>query len=429
MTSTTSSTSTAPPRQRWAEIGAAGGTFAEGYGWILYSTFAALFAPVLFFSPADPLAATLGGLLTLGVAFLARPFGMVLFGHLADRYGRRPVLMGTVALMGAADLAIVLLPTYAQVGALAPVLLVAARFAQGIAYGGEWGPATLVAAEDASTRRGRAGATVAAALTAGSVLATAMLLLVTTTLTRDELLTWGWRAPFALGVVLAVVVLLVRRRVPETATFEAARKRGELVPHPIRTTWRRHPRTVALLIAACSGTGAAFYIALVLGQTWGIQIGYSRPQVTLLALALSIGMVALSLVGGRMADRFGARATVAVAAAATALFAPAWALLVGSGNIALAVIGSLVLGGTASAGFAAFGAYAGGFFGAPLRASGLSLSQQIGSVIGGGLVPVVAAALLAATGSIVPVVAILIALQIVALLALRRLGPAQEWTS
>jgi MFS family permease len=414
-------------------LAASAGTITEGYDWVIYSSFVAIVAPVLFFPPGDAAAASLLALATFSVAFVARPFGTVVCGQLADRYGRRPVLFGTVALMGVATAVIAAAPTYAAIGVGAPLILIIARLAQGFAYAGEWGPATLMAAEDTPAERGRRAAAVPAALYIGSILATIVLLVFTSLLSRDDLLAWGWRVPFVIGAVLAAGVLLLRSRAPETTRFEELRARGELVANPIGQVLRGYAKPVALLTLVCAANAGAFYIAIVFGQSWGIQLGYSRPQVTLLVLVASVASLIEVLVLGRLADRIGSKPLISTGLVLTIVATAVWALLFSSGVFALAAVGTVLLSLAGTFGFAVFGPLAGAQFPAAVRASGIGLAFQLSSVIGGGILPLVAATVLggvaaggAGTAITLYVVTPLIGLQVAGLFAMRRLN-AREW--
>ncbi|HYH31967.1 MAG TPA: MFS transporter, partial [Pseudonocardia sp.] len=198
------------------------GTVIEYYDFLLYATASAVVFNRVFFSPLDPLAGTVASFGALATGYLARPLGGVLFGHFGDRIGRKRMLVLTMALMGVASVLIGLLPTYDQVGVLAPVLLVVLRIAQGVAVGGEWGGAVLMSAEHATTRRGLWASFTNAGAPSGMVLSTLVLALAAATTGEQAFLAWGWRIPFLLSAVLLAVGLFVRAKVEETPVFTAA---------------------------------------------------------------------------------------------------------------------------------------------------------------------------------------------------------------
>jgi MFS family permease len=198
------------------------GTAIEYYDFFIYATAAALVFNKVFFPAFEGLAGTLVSLSTFAVAFLVRPIGGIVIGHLGDRIGRRPMLVFTLVAMGAATLLIGLLPGYAQLGAWAPVLLVALRVVQGIAVGGEWAGAVLLSAEHATSRRGLWASFTSAGAPSGLLLSTVALTISASALGEQEFLAWGWRIPFLLSAILLVLGLVVRAKVEETPVFRSA---------------------------------------------------------------------------------------------------------------------------------------------------------------------------------------------------------------
>ncbi|MGH3585087.1 MAG: MFS transporter, partial [Pseudonocardia sp.] len=206
-----------PPTQlRRAVLSSYLGSVIEYYDFLLYATASALVFNEVFFSALDPLVGTVASFGTLATGYLARPLGGALFGHFGDRVGRKRMLILTMALMGVASMLIGLLPTYEQVGALAPILLTVLRVAQGVAVGGEWGGAVLMSAEHATTRRGLWAGFTNAGAPSGMVLSTLVLALAAGATGEEQFLAWGWRIPFLLSAVLLGVGLFVRARVEET---------------------------------------------------------------------------------------------------------------------------------------------------------------------------------------------------------------------
>jgi hypothetical protein len=223
------------------------GTAIEWYDFLLYGTAAALVFNRLFFPAFDPLVGTLAAFATFAVGFLSRPLGGALFGHFGDRLGRRSMLVASLLVMGFATATIGLLPTYEQVGALAPLLLIALRFLQGIGLGGEWGAAVLLAVEHAPPgRRGFYGSWPQVGGPAGIVAANGAFAAMAT-LPEADLLTWGWRVPFLLSLVLVVVGLVVRRALPESPTFDQIQRAGAASPTPVLEVLRTHRRPGELL--------------------------------------------------------------------------------------------------------------------------------------------------------------------------------------
>src|SRR6187401_1776457 len=230
---------------RRVSLASAIGTTIEWYDFFIYGTAAATVFGPQFFPQVSELAGTLAAFATFGIGFIARPLGGVVMGHYGDRLGRKFMLVWSLLLMGGATLAIGLLPTYAQIGAWAPALLVVLRFVQGFALGGEWGGAILMSVEHAPEgRRGLFGSIVALGLPAGIILSNLVFLIVTTLLTPEQFAAWGWRIPFIASVVLVAVGLFVRLSIAESPIFAGVLRAGTARRMPVLDVLRTDTRTV-----------------------------------------------------------------------------------------------------------------------------------------------------------------------------------------
>ncbi|MDF2824617.1 MAG: ral substrate transporter, partial [Mycobacterium sp.] len=257
------------------------GTTIEFFDFYIYATAAVSVFPHLFFPKGDGTAALLASLATFGLAFVARPLGSILFGHFGDRVGRKATLVGSLLTMGIATFAIGLLPTYAQVGVLAPALLAVMRFAQGLALGGEWSGAALLATETAKPGK-RAWAAMWPQLGApfGFLLANGLFLILIIALghsnTEPDLdgafLTWGWRVPFLLSAIMVAIGLYVRLRLTETPVFARAVERGERVKAPVTEVFRGNWRQLIIGTFVMLATYTLFYIV----TTWALSYGTGK---------------------------------------------------------------------------------------------------------------------------------------------------------
>jgi MFS family permease len=232
-------------------LAASVGSALEWYDFFLYGTAAALVFGELFFPKSDPVVGTLLAFLTFGVGFVVRPLGGILFGIMGDRYGRKPVLVVTLLMIGIGTTAIGLLPTYAQIGIWAPLLLVAMRVVQGLGAGAEYGGAVIYLVEHAPARhRGFWGGFAPLGVSVGNLLAAGAFALVTM-LPREAMLSWGWRLPFLASFLLILVGIFVRLRVAETPVFtEAVVARGKVERNPAMEALRQHPRNFLVVLGA-----------------------------------------------------------------------------------------------------------------------------------------------------------------------------------
>ena len=383
------------------------GSVIEYYDFLLYATASAVVFNQVFFSALDPLVGTVASFGTLATGYLARPLGGALFGHFGDRLGRKRMLVLTMALMGVASVLIGLLPTYEQVGALAPVLLVVLRIAQGVAVGGEWGGAVLMSAEHATTRRGLWASFTNAGAPSGMVLSTLVLALAAATTGEEEFLAWGWRIPFLLSAVLLVIGLFVRAKVEETPVFAAAQ--GQRERPPLVEVLRRHPRTLALSVGVGFGAFVAQGTLTTFVISYAVQAGFARPTV-LNALTVSSVVAIVGIIGfSALSDRLGRRPVVL----AGALVMAGWSFLIfpliDSGSaLLLAVAVVLGQGVVHAAMYGQLAALYSELFPTRSRYTGASLGYQIAG-IGAGLAPVVFAGVLSGTGNTVLVSAIIAA--------------------
>jgi len=377
------------------------GSLIEFYDFLLYATAAALVFNQVFFSGMDPLAGTVASFGTLFAGYLARPLGGVLFGHFGDRLGRKKMLVITMAAMGIASALIGALPTHDQVGALAPILLVALRIVQGVALGGEWGGAVLLSAEHATSRRGLWASFTNAGAPSGMVVSTGVLALVAAGTTEAQFLAWGWRIPFLLSIALVAFALFVRLKVTEPPVFAdaAASSESESESWPLLEVLKRHPRNLLLAIGIGFGAFVAQSTLTVFVVSYAVQAGFERGAV-LNALVISSVLAVAAILGySALSDRIGRRPVVAagaigMVAVAFALFpmidTGSWGLLLLAVVLGQSVVHPMMYGPLA--------ALYSELFATRTRYTGASLGYQISST-GAGATPLAFAALLAAGAS------------------------------
>ncbi len=376
------------------------GTTIEWYDFFLYGSAAALVFNKLFFPKSDPLTGAMLAFATYALGFAARPLGGLVFGHFGDRIGRKRLLMLSLMMMGGATMLIGCLPTYAQIGTLAPVLLVLLRLVQGFAVGGEWGGAVLIVAEHGSAeRRGFFTSWPQAGVAAGNIVATAVLVFMTAVQSEADFLAWGWRVPFLLSVVLIAVGWWVRSTVAESPLFEAARAE-KAASAPVIEAIRTRPK--ALLTGG--GLRLAENICYYVITTFSIvyiteQVGLTRQTALNAILIGSIVQFCAIPLFAMLSDRIGRRPVYAFGAALTGLWAFAFFKLLDTGATPLVILAIIVglLGHAAMYGPQA--AFIAEMFPTRIRYSGASLAYQLTSIVAGSLAPIIALAILKSTGS------------------------------
>jgi len=406
---------------RRTAIAALAGTSIEYYDFFLYGTASALVFPTVFFPSEATATSLLASFSSFAIGFLARPLGAVIFGHIGDRRGRKPALVVALLLMGAATTLIGCLPSYAQVGAVAPVLLVALRLLQGLALGGQWGGAILIVTEDAPpSRRGFYGSFAQMGAPLGAIFANVIFLVVSAIVGSDGLLSWAWRIPFLLSIALIGVALITQFKLQDTVAFRAFR---EIEAHrpgigvggsPVVKSFRLFPKQILQAAGAFVAMNVSFYVLVTFSLAYGSNAsGLSIPSSTMLTGVLlgAIVMVPGTFLSSVISDRWGRRSILIASSALLACWAFALFPLLNTrtlwGICTALCVGQFLNG-------MIFGPLAPLFselFPPAVRYSGASLAYQLGAILGGALAPLVATSLLIRFGT--PAVSIYMAVMCV----------------
>ncbi|CAM5640416.1 MFS transporter [Streptomyces canus] len=368
------------------------GTAIEFYDFFVYGTAAALVLGPLFFPTFSPLAGTLAAFGTFGVGFVARPLGSVLFGHIGDRHGRRPVLVASLLLTGAATVAVGCVPTYDTLGVAAPVLLLVLRFLQGLGLGGEWGGAVLLTAEHApAERRGLWTSFPQVGPALGFLLANGVVLALSTALSEAQFAAWGWRVPFWAAGVLAAVGLWLRSSLPESPGFLEI---DEYARVPLAEVVRDHGRLVLLTAGALAIGYAIFYTVTTWSLAYGTErLGVSRTVMLTCIMAAVLVKGSLTPVVALLGDRYGRRPLCLAGCAAAALWMFPMVALLATGEPLLMFLGFLGAMIAFITMFAVIAAYLPELYEPRVRCTGAAVGYNLGGVVGGALTPIVATAL------------------------------------
>ncbi|MFJ6081869.1 MFS transporter [Streptomyces sp. NPDC092369] len=368
------------------------GTAIEFYDFFVYGTAAALVLGPLFFPTFSPLAGTLAAFGTFGVGFVARPLGSVLFGHIGDRRGRRPVLVASLLLTGGATVAVGCVPTYDTIGVAAPVLLLVLRFVQGLGLGGEWGGAVLLTAEHAPAERRALWSSfpqIGPAL--GFLLANGVVLALSTALSDAQFAQWGWRVPFWIAGVLAAVGLWLRSSLVESPGFLEI---GDHARVPLVEVARDHWRLVLLTAGALAVGYAIFYTVTTWSLAYGTErLGVSRTVMLTCIMAAVVVKGSLTPVAALLGDRYGRRTLCLAGCTAAAVWMFPMVALLATGQPLLMFAGFL---GALLAFVTMFGviaAYLPELYEPRVRCTGAAVGYNLGGVLGGALTPIAATAL------------------------------------
>jgi len=376
------------------------GTSIEWYDFFLYGAAAGLVFPKLFFGEVDPTTALVLSFMTFAAGFIARPIGGIVFGHFGDLIGRKKTLVIALMLMGISSTLIGLLPTYDTIGIVAPLLLTALRFCQGIAIGGQWGGAMLLVTESApSNRRGYYGAYAQAGAPVGVILANIAFISVSMLTSEENFLSWGWRIPFLISFVLVIISMYIQLNLEDTKAFkdlEAMKSSDDRSPKvvkssPILEALRRYPKRISLAAGAFLSVQVTFYILVAFILAYGVQTtDLSRNDLLMAVLIGSALMVPTQFMFSDYSDKNGRKGIFMTGAALTALWSFALFPLIDTGNFYLVILG--VTGGLAFLGmmYGPQAAFFAELFSTEVRYSGASLGYQIGAIIGGSFAPTIA---------------------------------------
>ncbi|MDM1763766.1 MULTISPECIES: MFS transporter [unclassified Acinetobacter] len=400
------------------------GTTVEWYDFFIYAAAAGLIFKDLFFAPAGNTLGTILAFATVGISFLFRPLGAFLAGYLGDKYGRRIVLVMTLVLMGIATTCIGLLPTYASIGVAAPVLLLILRILQGLAAGGEWGGAVLMAVEHAPThKRGRFGSFPQIGVPLGLILASGMFALMTGIVAPGEaFIEWGWRIPFLFSIVLLFVGHWIRRTVEESPVFEEIKERKSASKTPIRDLFKNHALLVLLAALVFAGNSACGYMTTggfiqnyATNPTGPLQL--ERTPVLICVTLASFCWLITTYISGALSDKIGRKKTYIIGWIIQLCGVFALFPLVNTGAMPLFALGLCFLASGIGLTYGVQSAFYSELFPASVRFSGISISYALGAILGGAFAPMIGTWLVSVTGSTFSVTIYLAVMTSIALLS------------
>ncbi|WP_169252870.1 MFS transporter [Brevibacterium sp. 'Marine'] len=396
----TSTHQTSTQRQKRSILGAFVGTAIEWYDFFSFGTAAALVFGTVFYPDLAQGSGLLASFATFWVGFLARPIGGLIFSHFGDRFGRKNTLIVTLLMMGIATTCIGLLPTYGQIGLAAPILLIVLRAIQGLAVGGEWGGAVVLATENSeSSKRGFAGAWVQQGSPAGSILSTVAFMLVGL-LPDDQFMSWGWRVPFLFSAILVIVALLIRSRVEESQEFTEVKAQGQTPKVPVLETFNVAGLLVFFgVLASIVGIASAYFNnTFMLSWTTGI-LGMDRTVILNLILLAAIVQFVWQPVAAKLSEKFGIRSILIWGLVLTLIVTPPFFLAIQSKNELFLAVTIVVNTIGATAYYAMLATALSEAFPARVRYTGVSLAYQLCATIFGGTTPIIAQWLLNTTGN------------------------------
>ena len=405
---------------RRAVIASTIGTTIEWYDFFIYGSAAALVFPKLFFPSSDPFVGQILSFSTFFVGFVARPLGAALFGHFGDRVGRKSLLITTMMLMGAATMAVGLVPSYAAIGPASAVLLTLCRAVQGLAVGGEWSGSVLIAGEWAPAgRRGFFTSWPQAGAPLGLMVANLSLSGMGGLTTEEQFLAWGWRIPFLASILLVAVGLYIRIGVLESPVFAALKSRGQVVRTPIAEVLRHNWREVTLTTLVRTGQLAPYYIFTTYILTYGTAVlGLSRTMLLNLLSIRSITSILMLPFAGYMSDRYGRKRVVAVGLIGTGLWGFVYFQLLSTGAALLIFFAMLIDAWMQDLQYGPQAALISEAFPASRRYTGSGLGYHLAAITAGGPAPVIATYLYSRYGSAYAIAAFGLATTMISLVAL-----------
>ncbi|EXR91811.1 MFS transporter [Acinetobacter baumannii] len=368
------------------------GTTIEFFDFYIYATAAVIIFPPLFFPASSGSAAVLQSLATFAIAFIARPIGAALFGHLGDRIGRKATLVAALLTMGISTVCIGLLPTYAQIGIVAPLLLALCRLGQGLGLGGEWSGAVLLATENAPEgKRAWYGMFPQLGAPIGFILATGSFLLLSAAIPEQAFMQWGWRIPFIASAVLVIVGLYIRLKLHETPAFQKVLDKQKEVNIPFKEVVTKHTGKLILGTIAAICTFVVFYLTTVFALNWGTtKLGYARGEFLELQLFATLCFAAFIPLSAIFAEKFGRKATSIGVCIAAAIFGLFFSSMLESGNTLIVFLflctGLAIMGLT----YGPIGTVLSEIFPTSVRYTGSALTFNLAGIFGASFAPLIA---------------------------------------
>jgi Sugar phosphate permease len=407
--------------RRRALLGSMIGSTVEWYDFFLYGTMSAIVFGKLFFPSGDPVTSQLLALAAFALSFLIRPIGGILFSHIGDRIGRKHTLVITLSIMGISTVLIGCMPTYDMIGVWAPILLTLLRLLQGLALGGEWGGGLLLAVEySPAKKRGFYGAVPQTGALFGLALGNIITSWLASSFSEEAFLSWGWRIPFILSIVLVLIGLWIRHSVDETPSFKKVMAERTTKKVPLFETLTKHWRAVVIVIGAKVIETSTFFFFATFTVSYLVGLNYNRVEALNAILIAALIAVPVMMLFGRLSDVIGRKKVFMGGTIAIALYIVPYFWLLNQGNYWLIVL-AVVLGFGII--WSTYGSVLGTFFAesfpADVRYTGVSLGYQVGAAIVGGPMPLIATWLLKQYGgSYLPICFFIIACAIVSLIAL-----------
>ncbi|GAB3621039.1 MFS transporter [Glutamicibacter endophyticus] len=422
-----SQSTTRTQEERRVLAGTLVGTTIEWYDFFIFAQLTATLLTPLFLEPlgqSNPGVAQILSFAMIGISFFFRPLGAVVAGHLGDKFGRKRILVLTLILMGVATTLVGLLPTYAQIGVAAPIMLVFMRILQGFSAGGEWGGAALMSVEHAPDhRRGFFGAFPQIGVPIGMILATGLLFVLRISMTPEQFMSWGWRIPFLLSVVLIVVGYMIRRAVEESPVFKQLAQRKASEHTPLRDLFRTNAKQVIQAALVFISNNAVGYIVIAFFISYTTKVLQMPLAPVLLATTIgSVGWLIFTLLGGWLSDKLGRRNTFLIGYGIVFVWIIPTFMLTDTGSLFLYGLSIFILTMGLGLSYGPQSAMYAEMFPAHIRFSGISIGYAIGAILGGAFASTVAQILLEATGMSISIAIYLMVLTVISVAAVIWVG-------
>jgi MFS family permease len=399
---TTAGDASVPSRDQVLKVAVASiiGSVIEQYDFLVTGIIAATVWGDVFFK-LHQLAAIAAAIGVYGLGIVIRPVGAFIFGNIADRYGRKDAMVWALLLMGVSTLLIGLTPTYDTIGAVAPVLLIVFRLAQGISFGAEFGTASTWVVEQAAKSKYRAfwGAWVGFAIPLGLLLGFGSVILVKSLMSPAQFVAWGWRIFFFVGFAVAIVGIVIRTRTADSFVFERFKSGAETLQSPALQVWKEMPLRILRTSVVNAMFGGAFFLSFVFGTSYMKAVGYTGTEAETIGLIAAASMFVFMVIGALLSDIINRRTILLASAIVFLVWAIPYFYLINLGNFWLAVLAEVIgFGFVFGFGYGAIPTFYTENFPTRYRASGASAGYQVSQVYGGGLIPIIAGLILHAYG-------------------------------